>query len=365
MAKEQGDRGGLTVAVTGAAGYIGARLIEMLETEQSVTRVLGFDVRPPSGLRSSKLIFDTVDVRDPALQARFSGVDVVVHLAFVMDPIRDETEMRDINVNGTQNVFRCAAQAGVSRLVYTSSGTVYGAHPDNDVPLTEDSPLRANLDFSYPAHKLEAEYVVKELEVEVPDCKVCVLRPAVVFGPHCDNAWSHQLESPVLFHIQGHRPPFQFVHEEDVARALVFAVLNELSGPYNLCPRDWLEFDELVGIVGKKTVSIPEPAAFSAIDRLWAMGAVEAPAGYLHYVMYPWVMSPDRLEEAGFSCGSSSFDALVDTLERTGTRLRLGRLAVERHRVRSGSMVGAGLFAGALLWRGIRRRGARAALAGR
>ena len=52
-------------------------------------------------------------------------------------------------MNGSVNVFHAAAEGGVRKIVYTSSAVTYGAHPNNPVPLTEDSPLRANLDFSY------------------------------------------------------------------------------------------------------------------------------------------------------------------------------------------------------------------------
>jgi len=186
---------GFTVAVTGASGYLGTRLIRTLCSDERIDRVLGFDLGPPQ-FKSDKFIFDVVDVRDRRLSSRLSDVDVIVHLASVMDPIHDEAVMRDINVNGSQNVFIAAADAGVGKIVYSSSATVYGAHPDNDVPLTEESPLRANLDFSYAAHKLEVEYVVKEFRAEHPSVIFTLLRPAIVFGAGVHNAWSHFMEAP-------------------------------------------------------------------------------------------------------------------------------------------------------------------------
>src|SRR5687767_12856257 len=109
-----------TVAVTGAAGYLGGRLVEQLCADDSVGKVLGFDVREPR-FSHPKFVFDSIDVRDPAIEARLAGVDVVAHLAFIMDPIHDESSMRDVNVNGSQNVFRAAGRAGVDKVVYTSS----------------------------------------------------------------------------------------------------------------------------------------------------------------------------------------------------------------------------------------------------
>ena len=81
----------LTVAITGVSGYVGSRLVERLESDPRVERILGFDLRPPS-VRSTKLLFDSVDIRSDAFGPRLAGVDVVVHLAYVMDPIRDERD---------------------------------------------------------------------------------------------------------------------------------------------------------------------------------------------------------------------------------------------------------------------------------
>jgi nucleoside-diphosphate-sugar epimerase len=344
----------LKVAVTGASGYIATRLIETLLADDRIERVVGFDVRPPEIL-SDRFVFDNVDVRTPSLEARLAGVDVLVHLAFIMDPIADENEMRDVNVNGTQNVLRAAGKAGIRKVVYTSSATVYGAHPDNPIPLTEESPLRANLDFSYPAHKLEAEYVVREFKEEYPNSIVTVFRPAIVFGPHVDNAWSHLMEFPVFFGVQGHRPPFQFVHEEDVAGALSWAVHNDLDGPYNLAPDGWLEADEVLAILGRRRVELPEPVAFSVLERLWTMGLAEAPAGMLHYVMYPWVVSGDKLKQAGFTCRHSTFETFREVADKVKGRIRVGNRSLRRDQLVAGAAA-AGLLGAIFATRRARRR---------
>lgn len=343
-----------TVAVTGASGYIATRLIETLLADPSIDRVLGFDVQPPA-VSARKFIFDQVDVRAPALEARFAGVDVLIHLAFVMDPIRDESEMRDVNVNGSQNVFKAAGRAGVRKIVYASSAVVYGAHPDNPVPLTEDAPLRANLDFSYPAHKLEVEYVVREFKDEFPQIPIVVYRPAIVFGPNVDNTWSHLMEFPIFFAVQGHAPPFQFVHEEDVAAALAFAVHTEMDGAYNLAPEGWLESDEILRILGRRRVDVPEPVAFAIQDRMWSIGLAEAPAGMLHYVMHPWVVSPQRLADTGFTCAHSNEATFRSAAARIQGRIRVGSRTLRREQLLA-SAAAAGLLGAVLATRRVRKR---------
>jgi len=332
----------LTVAVTGAAGYIGTRLINSLCADDRVGRVLGFDLRVPA-FRSDKLVFDVVDIRDKRLASRLRGVDALVHLAFVMDPIRDEAEMRDINVVGSQNVFSCAAEASVGKVVYSSSATVYGAHPNNDCPLTEDSPLRANLDFSYAAHKLEVEYIAKEFRSEHPGIALTQYRPAIVFGPHVDSAWSRLMEYPVLLAVKDYAPPFQFVHEDDVASALEFAIFNDLDGDYNLAPRGWLENDEAAALIGRKRTKLSEQNAFSIMERLWRAGMAEAPAGMLNYLMHPWVMSADKLAAAGFVCARSNADALTEALSHMRPYVRIGRARLRKTTLTRGSIAAAGL----------------------
>ena len=353
MARSRPDA--ITVAVTGAAGYIATRLITKLLADETIGRVVGFDVVAPA-VRDEKFVFDEIDVRNDALAERLTGIDVLVHLAFIMDPIRDEAKMRDVNVNGSQNVFRCAGKAGVKRLIYTSSAVVYGAHPDNDMPLTEESPLRANLDFNYAAHKLEVEYIVKEVAEQFPDLGFTIFRPAIVFGPHVDNAWSHLMEMPILPKVQGHDPVFQFVHEEDVADALHFGVVNGLSGPFNIGAEGSLTFDQVLEALGRRSVDLPEPIAFSLSDRMWKMGLAEAPAGMLHYVMYPWVVSSAKLEEAGFRLRHGNEEIFRAAASRAREHVRLGRRAVKRADLVKGAAAGAGLLGGLVTLRALRRR---------
>lgn len=345
----------LSVAVTGASGFIATRLIQQLSRDPGVGRILGFDVRRPT-FSHPKFVFDELDVRDPAMETRLSGVDVLVHLAFIMDPIRDETAMRDVNVNGSQTVFKAAGRAKVGKVIYTSSAVVYGAHPDNRIPLTEEAPLRANLDFSYAAHKLEVEYVVREITEEFPNLSVTVFRPAIVFGPNVDNAWSHALELPVLFAVQGHSPPLQFVHEDDVAGALKHAVLNDLPGTYNLASAGWLEADDMLSIMERRRVDLPEPLAFSLAERLWSIGLAEAPAGMLHYVMHPWIVSTEKLSAAGFTCKHSNLDSFLAAAEHAKLHVRIGRSRVKRANLVRGAVTGLGVAGAIAATRLVRRR---------
>lgn len=354
MSPEPTQRGP-TVAVTGACGYVAGRLIRSLCDTGRIERVLGFDVRDP-GIELDRFSFERVDVRSPAMQSRLNGVDVLVHLAFVMNPIHHESEMRDVNVNGSQNVFRCAGRAGVRKIVYKSSATVYGAHPDNEMPLSETSSLRANLDFSYSAHKLEVEYVAREMRELFPRVTFTILRPCTVLGPHTDNAWSHMMELPVLMGVRGHEPPFQFVHEDDVAEALVHAVDHDLDGVFNLAPDGWMTTEEVLSVLGKRRVDLSEPVLFALWNTLWSTGVAEAPPGMLHYVMYPWVVTNDKLTSAGFTPSRSSREAFTAATAHVKDSVRIGRRRMRRSDLAKTAAAGAGLVGAAATVLAVRSR---------
>jgi nucleoside-diphosphate-sugar epimerase len=344
------------VAITGISGYLGRRLFGVLDADPSIERIVGIDVEEPANV-SSKLDFHRVDVRDADLAKALPGVDVLVHLAYATDPLRDEALMRDINVAGTHTVLDAVRTMAVPRLVYVSSGVVYGAHPDNDFPLTERSPLRANADFSYAAHKLETEALVAAFAASNPSVAVTVFRPAIVFGPGVENFVSRAFEAPRVVTVKGYAPPMQLVHEEDVARALALAVRTPLPGVFNVCADGWLEPHEVREIVGaNRWMQLPEPIAFSLAERLWRAGISESPPGELKFWMYPWVMSNERLKAAGWSPEHSNFATLHEALATRRQYVTFGRARVRKGDLARGAAATLGAVGAMAVVRRSRRR---------
>lgn len=342
----------VTVAITGVGGLLGRRLVGRLDDVPAVERTVGLDVAAPAGLASPKLEFHQADVRDPKLGRLLQGVDVLVHLAYQMDPIVDEDTMWAINVDGTRNTLSAAAEAGVGKIVYPSSVVAYGAHPDNDFPLTEDSPIRANPDFNYSHHKGEVERWLHPWAQRHPELTVTVLRLGMVAGPGIDNAWTRLLfEQPRFTTIRGHRPPLQLAHLEDVLDAFELAVDRDLPGAYNVASEGWLSFDEFLAVSGQHLVEVPEELAFSAVDQLWRLGQFPGPPGMTHFVMYPWVMSVDRLVQEGWRPRHTNRDALAELAREHRGYVVLGNTRVRKRRLGIGAGVAAGTVAlGAALW---------------
>src|ERR687893_2250518 len=115
----------LTVAVTGPTGTFGFGLMPLLQADDRIGRIVGFARRPfdPAEHGWTKMEYRQGDVRDPeALEDAFRDADVVVHLAFMITGTAASREtIRDVNVEGTQNTFAAAAEAGARRFVYASS----------------------------------------------------------------------------------------------------------------------------------------------------------------------------------------------------------------------------------------------------
>jgi len=343
------------VAVTGIAGYLGQRVLGLLEADGRVDRVIGIDIEEPIA-GSPKLEYHQIDVRDARLGKIFVGVDTVVHLAFQHDPIRDEARMHSVNVEGTANVLEAAAATGVGKIVYPSSATVYGAHPDNDFPLTEASPLRANTDFAYAAHKLETERLLDAFRSDHADIVVTVFRSAIVFGPSVENFVSRLMEAPRITTVRGYEPPLQLVHEDDVASAIALAVGTDLDGIYNLSADGWLSSEEVVVLSGKKRVELPEAVAFSMAERLWKTGLTTAPPGELHYLMHPWVVDSSKLRAAGWSPRYSNREALLETIESHRNWITVGRARVRKDSLAKGAAATLGAVGAMALVRRARKR---------
>src|SRR3712207_6658829 len=178
-----GSGEGLTVAVTGPTGEIGKPFLRAMERTREVKRVVGMARRPfdpgSMGLRKTEYRQGDITNRED-LDALVKGADVVVHLAFIVLGASDRT--REINLEGSRNVFQATVDAGIERLVYTSSVAAYGFHEDNPQPLTEDVPTRGTEAHPYSAQKAELENTLHEV-VDGTKTDAYVFRPCIVAGP--------------------------------------------------------------------------------------------------------------------------------------------------------------------------------------
>ena len=312
------------IAVTGAAGYIGSRLLQELEEEESLAKVLAIDTRP---LRRPvhNIQAHRLDVTH-SLEELFHDlrVDTVVHLAFVY-PVaanrRQAEAARQTNLEGLHSVLNSCRQARVPHFIYVSSHTVYGPHRDNPVPITEDEPLKPLVELPYSQDKKLGEEVIEEFRRETPQVRLTVLRACVVLGPTGVNPAAKALFKPVLLGVWREDPPWQFVHEDDLAALLVLLAMHPRPGIFNVAGYGVVCYSEIARAVGSKLLKLNPSLAYAAAQASWSLGIQkEAPARGLDFVRYPIVLSTGRLrKETGFRFQYSSRDALTAYVSGTIT----------------------------------------------
>lgn len=285
--------------ITGGSGYIGSRLVERLVEREETEKVVICDIRPPRF--RPKTEFQHLDVRDAQRAQEIferERPDVLVHLAFVLDPIHDEGAMYDIDVNGTHNVLQAASKAGVKQVLVTSSTTAYGAFPDNPVPLTEDDPVRGVASFAYARDKTESDRICQLWAQEHPDCTMTIVRPCIVFGPNVNNylvrLWTDQPFQPDVGNMD---TPIQFVHEDDLVEAVVGLLDGRHEGAFNVTGDGTPTVGELADLVGVKRRRMSVKLAQRLGKVMWTLRRSEAPPGQLPFAMYPWVASNEKLKK--------------------------------------------------------------------
>jgi UDP-glucose 4-epimerase len=317
--------------ITGGSGYIGGRLIDLL-TQRDDTEVVNLDLRPPAVPRP-RTRFVRMDIRDRGMRSLMASErpDALVHLAFVLNPIRDEHKMYDIDVNGTDNVLEAASAAGVGQLLVASSTTAYGAFPDNPVPLTEEHPVRGLPGYEYARDKTEIDRLCQLWAARHPDRVMTIVRPTIVFGPNVDNYivrfWSN---SPFFPLLDGRDPDWQFVHEEDVVEAMSRLLTERKAGIFNLTADGTIKLSEAARLAGLKTRKMSTRLYRRIAKAAWGLHlpGVEAPPGQIEFLLYPWIASNEKLKaELDWTPRYTSRETFEITMRAKGI-LQDGRQAV-------------------------------------
>jgi nucleoside-diphosphate-sugar epimerase len=324
---------GLTVAVTGPTGEIGKPFIQALERSPQVRRIIGMARRPfdPAAHGWRKTLYRLGDVLDRAsVDDLVSGVDVVVHLAFIVIAAADG---RDINLEGSRNVFQAARGAGVERLVYASSVAAYGFHDDNPDLLTEDLEPRGFDQHPYSAQKAELEGVLHEV-LDGSSVEAYIFRPCIVAGPEAPLLvnqipyvrWGERMPGAVraLFdQVPVLKPvlpdpgvPFQLVHHDDVAAALRAAVLGRgAPGGYHRAGPGLLTVADLARERGYYSVPVPDLAVDATAEIVSRLPFLPAEASWINAFRTPVIMDCAKARtELGWRPKHDAQDTLRETV---------------------------------------------------
>jgi nucleoside-diphosphate-sugar epimerase len=324
----------LTVAVTGPTGTFGSGLIPLLQDDDRIGRVIGIARRPfdPAERGWTKMEYRQGDVRDPeALQEAFGGADVVVHLAFLITGNATRETTRSINVDGTLNAFRAAAAAGARRFVYASSVAAYGFHADNPETIDEEWPTRPADRLFYAQEKAELEALLEAEAARHPDLALFLLRPPVVLGPNVIGGkdvlpgplapvgralFSRPRRLPVPVPLFVPSLPMQFIHEEDVGRAILQCIVAAgPPGAYNIAGDGVLTAADVAREFGALPIPLPAAPAQAAARAFSRLPFLPPVAEWVEAVSRPVIMDTTKArEKLGWRPRYSGLEALRDTL---------------------------------------------------
>lgn len=258
--------------VTGGSGFFGGRLASTLLAAGYSVRIA--DIRPPAeeaGLAAAEYLPCDLTDEGEVLRA-CAGVSHVFHLAGNPSGTRSVTSpLWDFRVNAlaTTNLCQAAVSAAVRRMVYVSTGMVYGV--PRSCPIDEDHPVTPFI--PYAASKLSAEYSVRAAAASY-GLNVSIARPFTLYGPGEDPATSggevsqfvrwHLNDQPIPVTGDPDRKTRDFTHVDDAVAALLAIMARGTGGAcYNLGTGIETSLSELVEVIGQVTGSRP----LTTVDR--------------------------------------------------------------------------------------------------
>jgi nucleoside-diphosphate-sugar epimerase len=317
------------VVLTGVSGNLGSRLLPLLGRYS----VIGVDVSPPK--TDCELQFENLDLGQESSTRTFyellrdTQVYAVIHLAFVIDPVRtgvlDVDRMWQINVAGTARVMEAitevnrSAENGIKQLIFPSSVSAYGS--DLPAPATEESALAAHT-LPYAIHKKESDEVVRQRCTALRGCSVYILRPHIFAGASVENYLmgafrgtpNGKSERAEKMRAAGKRLPcmlprgkkymdnrLQFIHVDDMAR-LLHHILQREPEPQRLTvlnvagSGEPLTFAQCIEMAQARLIRVPGRWAMRQVLRfLWKQRISAIPPEAMPYMTGEYIMNTDRL----------------------------------------------------------------------
>ena len=224
------------ILITGGGGFLGSHVARQLAARDDVELVVSGDVRIGADARPGVIdvVADVTDATALAPLLRRYDIDTVVHLAAIVNPGRDVDLEYRVDVEGSAHVLAACAEAGVRRIVVSSSGAAYGYYADNPAWITEEAPIRGNDEFPYSRHKRLVEEMLAGYRVSHPELSQVIFRIGTILGPSVQNQITALWDGSRILRIAGSDSPFVFVWVDDVAAAMVHAATDGPAGIFNV-----------------------------------------------------------------------------------------------------------------------------------
>jgi UDP-glucose 4-epimerase len=315
------------VLVTGVAGYWGSRVAEQL-LKLPGYRVFGLDTAKPQNDLPG-LTFIESDAQNPLLGELFKGeaITTLCHLSF-RENDRPSKAGFEQNVIGTMKILGACVDTGVRKIVLRSSTAVYGACAENSAFLTESHPFRGSHSNGYNRDLVAIETFCNGFRRQHPEIELSLLRFANIVGPKAITPMTRYLRDPLSYRLLGFDPMMQVIHEQDVVGSLVYSVVNDHPGAFNIAAEGVMPLTHLTNLAGKIPIPVLHYFAYLEVGLFGAggLGRVGSLPIEPDFLRYPCVGDTTKMKnEMGFTP--------ILTAEET-----LNEFAAQRQKSESGSV---------------------------
>lgn len=314
----------MKIVVTGATGNLGTSTMEALLNDRRVSEVVGIARRQPRS-DGQGCLFTAADVTRDNLDRIFQGASTVIHLAWQLQPAREQARLDRVNIGGTRRVLEAVSRVQVPSLVVASSVGAYSPGP-KDRTVDEAWPTEGISSSLYSRQKAQVERILDRFETQHPSTRVVRMRPALVFKAGAASEirrlflgrWVPKFllrPGSVPFVPDTDRLRFQCVHSLDVGLAFALAALSDVRGAFNIAAAPVLDAETLASTLGARRLRVSENILRQVVGAAWRMHLAPIDGGWVDLALQAPLMNTEKARhELGFEPEHSSTEALIELM---------------------------------------------------
>ena len=291
------------ILITGVSSGQGQLVARRLLGRRRGYAVVGVDIAPWE-THPPEVTMVIADVRKRKFEdvIRTERPDAVVYLGSVRHFRVHPAVRHEVNVDGTRRLLDFAVTHGVGQVVIFSSSYVYGALPENPYYMDESFPLNSSRTYPEMRDLAEMDMLATASLWRNPEFTVTVLRPTNVLGYHARSAIGRYLSREYVPTVLGFNPMLQFLHEDDLAEAIVLSLERRARGAFNVVGPDAVPLHVAIREVGRTALPLPEFAIRPAIQQLFRWGLYPFPPRAIDFAKYQCTLDGARFRAAtGFT----------------------------------------------------------------
>lgn len=291
-----------SIALIGTRGFRGHKILEGLEKNPKYTNVIAIDYQSPK-MKLKKVKFYKHDLTATLADVKLTeilkqeNIDTVIHAATPITPFKNESLAHEIIAIGSYYIANACQAAGVRKVVMNSTADVYGAFAENPNFLVETDTPKAFRQSRFLADKIDAENQMLKFAKKCPGAIVSIMRPCTIVGPNIYSYKTRYLNRLIIPTVLGFDPLLQFIHEDDMMRALFQLIDEDHPGIFNLAGDKVLPLSRVIEICGATKLPVLEPVLKTMATSMWLLDIAPAPASHVDFLKYLCIVDNQKAKD--------------------------------------------------------------------